>query len=153
MTDITLRINARDYALQVADDELLIDVLRERLMLYGTKEGCGTGECGACTVLADGLAMNACLLYAVRLEGCEIVTVEGVGKIDQLTRLQELFVEQAAFQCGFCAPGVVISASALLRKNPKPTELEIREGIAGNVCRCTGYTGMVKAITQASQES
>ena len=152
MPEITLRINGEDHTLEVSNDELLIDVLRERLMLYGTKKGCGTGECGACSVRVDGAVINACLLFAVRLEGAEIKTIEGVAKDGKLSRLQELFVEHAAFQCGYCAPGMVLAAQALLDENPKPTESEIRAGIAGNICRCSGYTHIVKAIAQASEE-
>ena len=152
MMNITLNINQTDYTVEVKSDELLIDVLRERLMLYGTKKGCGTGECGACSVLIDGVCVNACLVFAVRAQGAKIQTIEGVAKGGKLTRLQELFIENAAVQCGFCGPGMILSAQALLDENPKPTECEIREGIAGNVCRCSGYTNIVKAITLASEE-
>jgi len=152
MANITLNINGKDYALVVANDELLIDVLRERLMLYGTKKGCGTGECGACSVRVDGVILNACLLFAVRLEGAQIQTVEGVAQNGKLSRLQELFVENASVQCGFCGPGMILAAQALLDENKKPTEAEIRHGIAGNVCRCSGYMNIVKAIKLASNE-
>jgi len=152
MMNITLNINEKDYTVDVAADELLIDVLRETLRLYGTKKGCGTGECGACSVLIDGVCVNACLVFAVRAQGAKIQTIEGVAKGGKLTRLQELFIENAAVQCGFCGPGMILSAQALLDENPKPTECEIREGIAGNVCRCSGYTNIVKAITLASEE-
>jgi len=152
MANISLSINGKDYALEVTNDELLIDVLRERLHLYGTKQGCGTGECGACSVRVDGMILNACLLFAVRLEGAKIQTVEGVAQSGKLSRLQELFVENAAVQCGFCGPGMILSAQALLDENPKPTDAEIRHGIAGNVCRCSGYMNIVKAIKLASNE-
>jgi len=149
---ITLTINEKAHVLDVPNNELLIDTLRERLFYYGTKKGCGTGECGACTVLIDGLPLNACLLFTVRLEGKQIKTIEGVAKNGKLSRLQELFVENAAVQCGFCAPGIFLSAEAFLAENPKPTLDEIREGISGNVCRCSGYTHILKAITLASEE-
>ncbi|MCL2588029.1 MAG: (2Fe-2S)-binding protein [Oscillospiraceae bacterium] len=152
MTTITLNINKQDYTLDVKADALLIDVLREDLKLFGTKKGCGTGECGACSILIDGLCVNACLVFAVRAQGAKIQTIEGVAENGKLTRLQEIFCENAAVQCGFCGPGMILSAQALLAENPKPTEAEIREGIAGNVCRCSGYTNIVKAITLASQE-
>jgi len=152
MANITLNINGKDHTLEVANDELLIDVLRERLHFYGTKQGCGTGECGACSVRVDGVILNACLLFAVRLEGAKIQTVEGVAQNGKLSRLQELFVENASVQCGFCGPGMILAAQALLDENPKPTEAEIRHGIAGNVCRCSGYMNIVKAINLAANE-
>ena len=125
-------------------------MLREKLGLTGTKEGCGTGECGACTVLVNGEPVNSCLYLAVRADGQSVLTIEGLAQNGQLHPLQQAFIENAAVQCGFCAPGMLLSAKALLDRNPRPTEQEIREGVAGNICRCTGYVKIVKAIQQAS---
>ena len=148
--NLNLKVNGTDYSLTVDVKDRLLDVLRERIGLTGTKEGCGTGECGACTVLIDGEPVNACLYLAVRAEGKEILTIEGLGHPAQLHPLQQAFVELGAVQCGFCAPGMLLTAKALLDKNPHPTEQEIREGIAGNLCRCSGYVKIVKAIQQAA---
>jgi carbon-monoxide dehydrogenase small subunit len=148
--NLNLKVNGADYSLVVDVKERLLDVLRERIGLTGTKEGCGTGECGACTVLIDGEPVNSCLYLAVRAEGKEILTIEGLGHAAQLHPLQQAFIENGAVQCGFCAPGMLLTAKALLDRNPHPTELEIREGIAGNLCRCSGYVKIVKAIQQAA---
>lgn len=148
--NLNLKVNGADYSLVIDVKERLLDVLRERIGLTGTKEGCGTGECGACTVLIDGEPVNSCLYLAVRAEGKEILTIEGLGHVAQLHPLQQAFIENGAVQCGFCAPGMLLTAKALLDKNPHPTELEIREGIAGNLCRCSGYVKIVKAIQQAA---
>jgi carbon-monoxide dehydrogenase small subunit len=150
-THIELNVNGRTVHVQVAPEELLLDVLRNQLGLLGAKEGCSTGECGACTVLMDGRPVNACLILAVRAQGVEITTIEGLGTPDNLHPLQEAFVDHAALQCGFCGPGVLLSAKALLDRNPTPTEQEIKEAIAGNVCRCTGYTKMIEAIQRAAE--
>jgi carbon-monoxide dehydrogenase small subunit len=135
---------------EVDAKDLLLLVLREKLGLTGTKEGCGTGECGACTVLVNGEPVNSCLYLAVRADGKSVLTIEGLAQGGQLHPLQQAFIDNAAVQCGFCAPGMLLSAKALLDRNPRPTEREIREGIAGNICRCTGYVKVVKAIQQAS---
>jgi carbon-monoxide dehydrogenase small subunit len=148
--NITLNVNDRDYVLAVDVKDRLLDVLRDKLGLTGTKEGCGTGECGACTVLVDGEPVNACLYLAVRAEGKTILTVEGLGDPNALHPLQQAFVDTAAVQCGFCAPGMLLTAKALLDKNPSPSEQQIREGIAGNLCRCTGYVKIVEAIQLAA---
>jgi carbon-monoxide dehydrogenase small subunit len=148
--NLNLKVNGADYSLVVDVKERLLDVLRERIGLTGTKEGCGTGECGACTVLIDGEPVNSCLYLAVRAEGKEILTIEGLGHAAQLHPLQQAFIENGAVQCGFCAPGMLLTAKALLDKNPHPTEQEIREGIAGNLCRCSGYVKIVKAIHHAA---
>jgi aerobic carbon-monoxide dehydrogenase small subunit len=147
---ITLSVNGNLYALEVDAKDLLLDVIREKVGLTGTKEGCGTGECGACTVLLDGEAVNSCLCLAIAMEGKEIVTVEGLGDPSNLHPLQHAFIDNGAVQCGFCTPGLLMSAEALLRKNSDPTEQEIREGIAGNICRCTGYLKIVQSIEQAA---
>jgi len=144
---IEMKVNGVKRELLVAPNELLINVLRDQLGLTGTKYGCGIGECCSCTVLVDGTPTLACLTLVVGLDGCEIVTVEGIAKPDgQLDPIQESFLTHGAVQCGFCTPGMVIMGKALLDENPKPTEKEIREYIRGNFCRCTGYTQIVKAI-------
>ncbi len=148
--NITLSINGTLYASEVDAKDLLLDVIREKIGLTGTKEGCGTGECGACTVLLNGEAVNSCLCLAIAMEGKKIVTVEGLGDPSNLHPLQRAFIDNGAVQCGFCTPGLLISAEALLRKNSDPSEQEIREGIAGNICRCTGYLKIVQSIEQAA---
>jgi len=130
--------------------ETLLEVLRDRLGLTGTKEGCGNGNCGACNVLLNGRLVNSCCVLAVEVEGSEITTVEGIGGPDGLTPLQQAFLEEAALQCGFCTPGFIVAAHALLRKNPNPTEEEIRWWLAGNLCRCTGYDKIVRAVQKAA---
>jgi carbon-monoxide dehydrogenase small subunit len=150
--NITLKVNGQSYSLDVDAKDLLLDVLREQIGLTGTKEGCGTGECGACTVLVDGTPVNSCLYFAIRAEGKEILTIEGLGTEAHLHPLQQAFIDNDGVQCGFCAPGMLLSAKALLDKNPNPTEHEIREGIAGNICRCSGYVKIVKAVQQAAAE-
>lgn len=147
---ISLRVNGTIYALDVDAKDLLLDVIREKLGLTGTKRGCENGECGACTVLIDGKAENSCLLLAVSVEGNDILTIEGLSHGLTLHPLQQAFVDNAAVQCGFCAPGVLLSAKALLDNNPNPSEHEIREAIAGNLCRCSGYVKIVKAVQQAA---
>jgi carbon-monoxide dehydrogenase small subunit len=149
--NISLKVNGNDYSLAIDVKDRLLDVIREQIGLTGTKEGCGTGECGACTVLVDGEPVNSCLYLAVSAEGKDILTIEGLGDVASLHPLQQAFVDNAAVQCGFCAPGVLLTAKWLLDKNPNPSELEIREGIAGNICRCSGYVKMVQAIQQAAE--
>jgi len=148
---IILNINKEDYHLKIEDNELLLDVIREKAGLTGTKHGCGTGECGACTVLIDGVPVNSCIYLAIRAEGKKIVTIEGLSNGDTLHPLQQAFINNAAVQCGYCGPGMLLSAKALLDINPDPTEAEIREGIAGNICRCSGYVKIVKAIDEAAK--
>jgi len=143
-------VNDREYSIDVEPDMRLIDVLRNKLGLTGVKEGCGEGECGACTVLIDGDAVNSCLVMAVQARGKKIITIEGLEKNGELDPLQSAFIENGAVQCGYCTPGMIMSAKALLIKNPKPSEEEIREAIAGNICRCTGYNNIVKAVKMAS---
>ena len=130
----------------IPEDATLLKVLRDILHLTGTKEGCGEGDCGACTVLVDGRSVNSCLFPAVQAEGCQVMTIEGVEAHPELARIQKAFVDYGAVQCGFCSPGMIMSTVALLQKNPKPTEEEIRRGLSGNICRCTGYQAMVDAI-------
>jgi len=147
---VSLMVNGTSYALDVDAKDLLLDVIREKLGLTGTKRGCENGECGACTVLIDGKAENSCLVLAVTADGKDILTIEGLSDGLTLHPLQQAFVDNAAVQCGFCAPGMLLSAKALLDGNPNPSEHEIREAIAGNLCRCSGYVKIVKAVQQAA---
>jgi len=147
---VTLRVNGESYELSIDVRRTLLEVLRDELNLTGTKEGCGTGDCGACTVLVDGVPITSCLTLAIEAQGVEITTIEGLAKDGQPHPIQRAFIEHGAIQCGFCTPGMIISAKALLDKNPQPTEAEVREAISGNYCRCTGYTKIVEAILTAS---
>ena len=133
-------------------DETLLDVLRDRLGLTGSKEGCGTGDCGACSVMLDGRVVCSCLVLAAEAEGREVSTIEGMADGDRLHPLQRKFIEFAALQCGVCTPGFLVAAKALLERNPNPTESEIRFGLAGNLCRCTGYDKIVRAVQAAATE-
>ncbi len=143
---LNITVNGQKHTLKIDPNLRLLDLLRENLHLTGTKEGCGIGECGACTVILDGRAVNSCLILAGQCEGREITTIEGVTPEDGLSPLQQSFLDNGAVQCGFCTPGMILSARALLDHNPTPTEAEIREAISGNLCRCTGYTQIVEAI-------
>jgi len=136
----------------VPSDRRVIDILREDLNLTGTKEGCGAGECGACTILVDGESRLSCLMLAAQLEGRSVTTIEGIASEDRLHPLQEAFVEHGAVQCGFCIPGMVLSAVDLLQRNPNPTRMEIRQGLSGNLCRCTGYQKIVDAVKAAARK-
>lgn len=147
---ITLNINGDTHTLTVKGNALLVNVLRDQLDLAGTKKGCEMGDCGSCTVLIDGDPMNSCLVLAMEAEGSEIITIEGVAQNDRLDRLQESFIEKNAIQCGYCTPGMILAAKALLTQNPNPTEHEVRVAISGNLCRCTGYVNIVKAILDAA---
>lgn len=149
---ITLKVNGTVHTRPVKANTLLVDLLREDLDLTGTKKGCELGDCGACTVLVDGEPVNSCLVLAVEADGVEITTIEGVAQNGRLDRVQEAFINHAAVQCGYCTPGMILSAKALLARNPHPTEQEVREAIAGNLCRCTGYVNVVKAILAAANE-
>jgi len=148
---IQLKVNGELYEVAVHQNRTLAEVLREELDLIGTKEACNQGDCGSCTVIIDGKPVTSCLTLAVEAEGREIRTIEGVAKDGKLSPLQQAFIDHGAIQCGFCTPGMVMSATALLEENPKPTEDEVRMGIAGNICRCTGYTKIVEAILAASE--
>ncbi len=148
---LTLRVNGEDYPLEIAPHRTLLDVLRNELDLTGSKEGCGTGDCGCCTVLVDGTPVNSCLMLAIQAEGREVVTVEGIAPDGGLHPLQEKFVEYGAVQCGFCIPGFIVAAKAFLDDHPNPTKEEIRVALAGNLCRCTGYTKIVEAVAAAAQ--
>jgi carbon-monoxide dehydrogenase small subunit len=149
---IALTVNGAREHLDVPSNMTLLHMLREKLALTGTKNGCEAGECGACTVLVDGEPVNSCLMLAVEADGREVVTVEGLAPEGGLSRLQEAFVEGNAVQCGFCTPGVLIVAHALLKRNPHPTEEEIREALVGNLRRCTGYLRIVHAVQAAADE-
>jgi carbon-monoxide dehydrogenase small subunit len=151
LINIKLNVNGKDYDLEIEEDLRLIDLLRDRLGFTGTKEGCGEGECGACTVILEGKTVNSCLLLAIQAHGKEITTIEGIGKEDDLHPIQESFLENGAVQCGYCIPGMVLSAKALLDKNKNPTRKDIREAISGNLCRCTGYEKIVDSIEKASK--
>jgi carbon-monoxide dehydrogenase small subunit len=148
---VTLRVNGSPVTVEAPPASRLLDVLRERLGLTGTKEGCGEGECGACTVLLDGVPVNSCLVALGQCDGRDVTTVEGLGDAQHLTPLQEAMVTEGGAQCGICTPGMLLSAEALLRERPRPTEVEIREAIAGNVCRCTGYQRIVNAVIEAGR--
>jgi len=147
---VTLKVNGEMYSVEVESRETLLHVLRERLDLTGTKEGCSHGECGACIVLIAGKPMNACLIPAVSVQGQDILTIEGVSKEETLHPLQKSFIDHGAIQCGFCTPGMILTAIALLNEVPHPSEEEIRRALLGNFCRCTGYTKIVEAIMDAS---
>jgi aerobic-type carbon monoxide dehydrogenase small subunit (CoxS/CutS family) len=148
--DILLTVNGVRQTLTTAANRTLLHLLREDLGLTGTKDGCSEGECGACTVLMDGKPVNACLVLAPQADGRDIVTIEGIGTRDRPHPLQSAFVEQGAVQCGYCTPGVIMSSYALLQENRRPSDDEIREAIAGNLCRCTGYAKIVAAVEQAA---
>lgn len=150
---IHLTVNGDPYTLAVKANALLVNVLREQLNLTGTKKACELGNCGSCTVLLDGKPVDSCLLLAVQADGHEITTIEGVAQNDELDRLQRAFIDNAAIQCGYCTPGMILSAKALLTRNPHPSETEVREAVAGNLCRCTGYVNIVKAVMAASGAS
>jgi len=146
MINIQLTVNGKEYSLSIDEDKRLIDVLREDLGFIGVKEGCGEGECGACTVIMDGKTVNSCLVMGFQANGSNIITIEGLEKDGNLDPVQQAFIDVGAVQCGFCIPGMVLSVRALLDENPNPTEEEIREGISGNLCRCTGYNKIVEAV-------
>jgi carbon-monoxide dehydrogenase small subunit len=150
MKQIEVTVNGKLEKIAVRPSETLLEMIRERLHLTGAKEGCGVGECGACTVVMDGLTVNSCLILAVEADGKSVVTVEGVGSREKLHPVQEAFVEHGGMQCGFCTSGMIVSGTYLLTKNPRPTESQIREGIAGNFCRCTGYTKIIESIDAAA---
>jgi carbon-monoxide dehydrogenase small subunit len=148
---ITLNVNGEDFEVPVAPTDFLVDVIRERVGLTGTKRGCGIGDCGACTVLVDGEPILSCLTLALSCQGKRITTIEGLGQNAELHPVQRAFVEKGAIQCGFCTPGMILSSKVLLERIPNPTEEEIKRGIAGNLCRCTGYVKIVKAVHHAAE--
>ena len=148
---LTLTVNGRDRHATIAPHRTLLDVLRADLGLTGTKECCLVGECGACTVLLDGRSVDSCLVLALEADGAEVVTVEGLARDGRLDALQQAFLDHAAAQCGFCIPGQLVSARALLRSNPAPTRAEVEDGLAGNLCRCAGYEQIIEAVLDAAE--
>ena len=151
-THVSTKINGQAVEYVCPNDASLLEVLRDQLGMTGTKEGCGSGDCGACSVTVDGRLVCSCLVLGVEAQGREVETIEGMANKNQLHKLQEKFLEKAALQCGICTPGVLIAARALLEKNPDPTEEEVRYWIAGNLCRCTGYDKIVRAILESAKE-
>lgn len=151
-TAITLNVNGKEYPLEVKANEILLNVLRDRLGLMGTKYGCGIGECGACTVLLDGKAILSCQSLAFTADGKKITTIEGLEHNGSLHPLQQAFIDEGAVQCGYCTPGMILSAKALLDTKPDPSDQEIKQAIRGNFCRCTGYTNIIRAIKTASEK-
>lgn len=147
---VSLTVNGDPVDLEVPAHRRLLDLLRDHLGLTGTKEGCGAGECGACTVLLDGRPVDSCLVLAAQADGCSVLTVEGLSRQDGLHPIQAAFIDQVGVQCGFCTPGFVVAAKAILDANPTPTDDEILEGLTGNLCRCTGYVKIVAAVRDAA---
>jgi carbon-monoxide dehydrogenase small subunit len=148
-SEVTLKVNGEPRRLEVLPMARLLDVLREQLQLTGTKEGCGEGECGACTVIVDGRIVNSCLVPVGQVNGSEIKTIEGVANDEQLHAVQQAFIEHGGAQCGICTPGMVLAAVDLLERNPRPTETDIRTALAGNLCRCTGYMKIFESVAKA----
>ena len=151
MIDITLRINGEERALCVPASRTLLDALRNNLKLTGSKNACNQGVCGACTMLLDGMPVNACLVLAANVAGREIVTIEGLGEGGTLSPMQQAFVDAGAIQCGFCMSGMIVSATAFLAENPQPSRQEIRAALSGNLCRCSGYVRVIDAVILASE--
>jgi carbon-monoxide dehydrogenase small subunit len=151
--EVTCTVNGREQILQVEPTETLVDSLRLRLGLTGAKKACGTGDCGACTVLVDGEALRSCILLTASMQGKSIVTIEGLGTPENLHPVQEAFIEAGGIQCGFCTPGMILTTKAMLDKNPKPSTAEIREGLSGNLCRCTGYIKIIDAVRKAAEKT
>ena len=149
---INLTVNGINYEKEVEARKLLVDFIREDIGLTGTHIGCEHGQCGACTVVFNGKSLKSCLMFAVQADSAEILTVEGLAKDEKLHPIQEAFWENHGLQCGYCTPGVLMSSYVLLKENPQPSEEDIREGITGNICRCTGYVNIVKAIKEASKK-
>ena len=153
MKEIRITVNGKLYELSVRPWATLLEVIREDLGLTGTKEGCGVGECGACTVIMNGKTVNACLVLAPEADGKEITTIEGLAQGEKLDPIQQAFYEIGGLQCGFCTPGMIMSTRALLAETPDPTDQEIRKGLEGNFCRCTGYTKIFESVREASRKS
>ena len=152
MGTVRINVNGTDFAREVEPRLLFVHFLRDVLGLTGTHVGCDTSQCGACTVLVDGEAIKSCSLFAVQLEGRKVTTIEGIAQAGKLHPVQQAFWDKHGLQCGFCTPGMIITTCALLDKNPKPTEEEIRHGLEGNICRCTGYHNIVKAVQEAAEK-
>ena len=149
---LRVTVNGRKVNVPVSPSETLSEFLRTRLGLVGTKEGCDTGDCGACTVILNGKAVNSCLVLAVETEGGQVTTIEGLSSDGELHPLQQTFIDSGTVQCGFCTPGMIMGAKALLDENPNPSQEEIRLGLAGNLCRCTGYVSVIQAVTAAAKQ-
>lgn len=152
MPTLNFTLNDKPVSVEVSANARLLDVIREQLGLTGTKEGCGVGECGACTVIIDGDAVDSCITLAMSVDGKSVTTIEGIAKDGRLSKLQQAVLDHHALQCGYCTPGFIMSATALLNKNPHPTREEIKVAIAGNLCRCTGYEQLIQAILDASKD-
>jgi carbon-monoxide dehydrogenase small subunit len=152
MKEIRLNVNGTEYDIAVRPHATLLEVLREDLGLIGTKEGCGEGECGACTVIIEGKAANSCIVLALEADGKEVTTIEGLADGGKLHPIQEAFVEIGGLQCGFCTPGMILSTKVLLDANPNPTDEEIKKGLEGNFCRCTGYTKIIESVKVAARK-
>ncbi len=150
MKDVTIHVNGKTRTASVTPETTLLLLLRDHFNLTGAKRGCDVGDCGACTVIVDGKAINACLMLASQADGREVLTIEGLASRDSLHPIQQAFEDHASLQCGFCGPGVILSAKALLDENPEPTDREIRDALSGNLCRCTGYVKMIEAIRSAA---
>lgn len=150
---INLRVNDRSFSIEVEPHHTLLDVLRDQLDITGPKECCGVGECGACTILLNGKAVNACLVLAVEADRSEIITIEGLGGPESLNPLQKAFLDAGAVQCGFCTPGMIMAAQYLLNTNPNPTEADVRVALAGNLCRCTGYSRIIQAVLSVANSN
>jgi len=148
--EITLNVNGEEWTVAVAPNETLLEVLRDRVGIKSPKIGCERGDCGSCTVILDGKTVRSCLVLAVEADGHGVLTVEGLSR-DGITGLQQAFLDKNSFQCGFCAPGVILTASELLAKNPHPSEHEVKEALAGNLCRCTGYTPIIDAVLEVAE--
>jgi carbon-monoxide dehydrogenase small subunit len=147
----SFKVNGKNITVEASDTTTLLEILREHLGLTGTKEGCGKGECGACTVLLNGKPVNSCIIFVPQVEGKEVLTIEGLNEDLQSKHIQEAFIDEGAVQCGFCTPGMVVSSKALLMKNANPSKEDIREGLSGNLCRCTGYTKIINAVEEAAR--
>ncbi|OGP54638.1 MAG: hypothetical protein A2Y65_03565 [Deltaproteobacteria bacterium RBG_13_52_11] len=148
---LRLTVNKQEYEVYINPKALLVEVIRDYIGLTGTKRGCDTVSCGACTVMINGMSVKSCSVLAMQAEGAQITTIEGLEQNGKLAPIQKAFIDHGAYQCGFCAPGMIMSAQALLNENPHPTEWEIREGIEGNICRCTGYNSIVRAIDATAE--
>lgn len=149
---IECTVNGQREIIEIEPGETLLEMLRNRLGLTGVKKGCEVGECGACTVLVEDEPVDSCLYLAARVDGKEILTIEGLSQGGELSKLQQAFIDEGAVQCGFCTPGFILSAHALLKRHPQPTEEEIKQGLAGNLCRCTGYQNIIRAVQKAANE-
>ena len=145
--ELKFKVNGQPYDIFVEPKKLLVEVLRDLIGLTGTKRGCNSSSCGACTVMLNGMSVKSCSVLALQANGAEVVTVEGLAKGNKLSPLQRAFLDHGSYQCGFCTPGMLMSSTALLTENPKPTKQQIKEGIDGNICRCTGYNSIIRAIT------